>query len=118
MSDPSGPGGCDACHWQDALLCYGAHSTRLHDAVAALTWRLANSFTPWNDNCALISNRLIALDKCPGVRLVGIGETLCRIIGKAICSATHTDIESLGGADQLCGDIKSGIEGAIHAMND
>ena len=22
----AGPGGCDACHWRDALLHYGAHS--------------------------------------------------------------------------------------------
>ena len=96
----AGPGGCDACHWHDALLCYGAHSARLHDAVATLARQLANSVTPWSDVCALVSNRLIALDKCHGVRPIGIGETLHRIIGKAICSATHADIESLYGVDQ------------------
>ena len=69
----AGPSGCDACHWQDALLRYGAHSARLHDAVAALTRRLASSITPWNDICALVSNRLIALHKCPGVRPVALG---------------------------------------------
>ena len=37
------PGGCDACHWRDALLHYGAHSEHLRDAVAALAHRLANS---------------------------------------------------------------------------
>ena len=52
------------------------------------------------------------------MRSIGIGETLSHIIGKAICSATRTDIESLCGVDQLCGGIKSGIEEAIHAMND
>ena len=48
---------------------------------------------------------------------IGIG-TRHRIIGKAICSATRADIESLCGIDQLCGGVKCGIEGAIHALND
>ena len=47
-----------------------------------------------------------------------IGETLRRIIGKAICLATCTDVDSFCGADQLCGGIKSGIKEAIHVMND
>ena len=100
------------------MLRYGAHSARLRDAVAALARRLANSVTPWNDVCALVSNRLIALDKCPGVRPIGIGETLRRIIGKAVCSATRADIEVMCGVDQLCGGTKCNIEGAIHALND
>ena len=42
----TGPGGCDACHWRDGLLHYGAHSERLRDAVAAFARRLANSIVP------------------------------------------------------------------------
>ena len=73
---------------------------------------------PWDQVHILMSNCLIALDKCPGVCPVGVGETPRRIVGKAVCMATCVDVEDLYGIDQLCGGIRSGIEGPIHAMND
>ena len=63
-----------------------------------------------------MSNRLFALDKFPGVRPVGIGETLRRIIGKIVCTVTRLDLAMQCGTDQLCAGIKCGIEGAVHAM--
>ena len=33
-----------------------------------------------------------------------------------MCFATRVDVDLCCGADQLCGGVQSGIEGAIHAM--
>ena len=114
----AGPGGCDASHWRDVLLHYGTSSAHLRDSVPALCRRLCNSIVPWDDIRALVASRLIALNKCPGVRPIGIGETLRRIIGKAICQATRLDAALVCGSDQLCAGLQVGIEGAIHAMNE
>ena len=113
-----GPGGCDSSHWQDVLLRFGTSSQHLRDAVAGLTRRLANSLIDWHLIQALLANRLIALDKSPGVRPIGIGETLWRIIGKSVCLLTREDAELVCGASQLCAGLKCGVEGAIHAAVD
>ena len=42
-----------------------------------------------------MSNRLIALDKCPGICPVGVGETIRWVVGKAVCMATCIEIEDL-----------------------
>ena len=62
--------------------------------------------------------RLVALDKCPGVRPIGVGETLRRIAGKTVCMLTRCDLEDICGTLQLCGGVRSGIEGAIHTLRD
>ena len=78
----AGPSGTDSMQWQSFLLRYGSYSSGLREAMAKLTRCLATSMVDLTDN------RLIALDKCPGVRLIGIGECICRVIGKTMALVT------------------------------
>lgn len=64
----------------------------------------------------LTASRLIALDKCPGVLPIGVGETSRRIIGKAILAVIKHDILETAGALQLCAGQEASSEAAIHAM--
>jgi len=63
----AGPGGSTALQWHGYLLQYGLSSARLQDAVAMLSRHLANRIVEWESIRTLMSSRLIALDKCPGV---------------------------------------------------
>ena len=59
---------------------------------------------------------LIAIDKLPGVHPIGIGEVVCRIVGKAVLSVIRDDILEVTGIDQLCAGQLGGCEGAVHAV--
>ena len=62
------------------------------------------------------ASRLIPLDKNPGVRPIGIGETIRRIIGKSVMTLLKGDVTQAAGALQVCAGQDGGCEAAIHAM--
>ena len=64
-----------------------------------------------------VACRLVALDKCPGVRPIGIGEVARRIIGKAIARVLSNEIQEATGPLQTCSGHLSGCEAAVHAMH-
>ena len=67
----------DLINW---LLCFGCMSEEFRVVVASLADWMANSSPPWAVYRARMACRLVALDKRPGVRPVGIGETLRRAL--------------------------------------
>ena len=118
MQGSSGASGTDSEHWQTVLLRHWAYSSHLRDEVATLATKMFNKILPWSRVRALVSERLIALDKCPGVRPIGIGECLRRIICKRAAEFTKIDLEETCSTDQLACWLKAGVEGAIHALSD
>ena len=65
---------------------------------------------------AFVACRLIPLDKCPGVRPIGVGEVPRRIIAKAVLRVIGNDVVDAAGPFQLCAGQVGGCEAAVHAM--
>ena len=68
-------------HW---LLHFIVTSRELQLTVGDLVEWLGNGRTPWSAYQALISGQLIALDKHPGFRPVGVGETWRSLMAKCV----------------------------------
>lgn len=112
----AGPSGGDADQWRHMCVAFRTASNSLCDSMAAVARRMATESLDPRSLEAFLANRLIPLDKCPGVRPIGIGETPRRIISKAIVSFLKEDIRSAAGALQLCCGQESGCESIVHAM--
>ena len=63
------------------------------------------------------SCRLIPSDKNPGIRPVGVGEVLRRIVGKTIAGFLKEEIKEAAGPLQVCAGHSAGSEATIHAMS-
>ena len=85
-------------------------------SLALFARRLSTSFVDPGGLSSFLACRLIALDKCPGVCPIGICETACRIVAKAILHVMKSDIQEVARARQLCAGQIAGIEAAIHTV--
>ncbi len=56
------------------------------------------------------------MNKNPGVRPIGVGDTARRIISKAVLSITRRDIQDTAGCLQLCGGQFARIKAAVYAV--
>ena len=116
MDGAAGPSGLDAASWKRLCTSFKGASTDLCESLAATARRLCSSYVDPHGLSAFVACRLIALDKCPGVRPIGIGETARRLMGKVIAKFLCDDIQEAAGPLQLCAGHKSGCESAVHAM--
>jgi hypothetical protein len=117
LSGSAGISGFDSHQLQKILIRYGKQSENLRESFAKAVTKLANSVIEWDYIRALKAKRLIALNKMPGVRPVGIGESADRCFEKIMSIITGSDVMEVCGSDQLCSGVKAGIEGAIHAVS-
>ena len=115
MNGAAGPSGLDAHQWRRLCTSHKGTSRDLCAALASVTRRLCSSYVDPSPIAPLLACRLIALNKNPGIRPIGIGDTARRIIAKAVLFIAGSDIQDAAGCLQLCGGQTSGIEAAVHA---
>ena len=116
MDGAAGPSGLDAAAWKRMCTSFKSASSDLCEALASIARRICSCFVDPKGLSAFVACRLIALDKCPGVRPIGIGETARRIIGKTIAAAISDDVQDAAGPLQVCAGHLSGCEAAVRAM--
>ena len=115
VNGAAGPSGLDAHGWRRLCTCFKGASRDLCASLASVARRICSSYVNPTIIAPLLACRLIALDKNPGIRPIGIGDTARRIIAKALLSIVGPDIQDASGCQQLCGGQIAGIEAAVHA---
>ena len=76
----AGPSGLDAHAWRRLCSFFKSASHNLCSALASVARRIATTYVNPDGLSAFVACRLILLDNCPGVRLIGVGEVPRRII--------------------------------------
>ena len=63
-----------------------------------------------------MSGRLIALDKKPGICLVGVRDTWRHLFAKIVLNVTDPKATMAFQEDHICSGLKSGIDGTVHRV--
>ena len=98
----AGPSNLDAHGGRCICTSYHGASADRCNALVSLVRRLCTDYVDPAGLTAFTACRLIALDKCPGVRPISVGEVVRPIIGKAILSVIGVEIQQSAGSLQLC----------------
>ena len=112
LSGAAGPDGVDGVDLRNWLLRFGKESEALREEMAAWSEWSANCHPPWAAYRALMAGRLVALDKSPGVRPVGIGSIFWRLFAKCLIKVIgHEATSACGNVNLLCAGLPAEIEG-------
>ena len=88
ISGSSGPGGAYSEYLRGFILKLGEDGKKLFTTVEILVNWLVNKILPWEAYLVFMPGRLIALDKQPGFRTVGVGETWRQLFAKYVLRVT------------------------------
>ena len=88
VSGAAGPSGIDALGWRRLCTSFKSASFDLCHSLALTAKRLCTSYVDPSTTAPFLACRLIVLDKNPGVRPIGIGDTARRIVARAILTIT------------------------------
>ena len=121
ITGAAGPSGVHADMLR-SLLCSNRHaseSKELREQIAVLTRNLLLRTYHSELIEPLVACRLIPLAKKPsGIRPIGVGETLRRLMGKTVSWVLNEEIKSAAGPLQTCANHGAGAEAAIHGMRE
>ena len=114
----AGPSGTDASFWKRICTSFRLASDDLCTSLALVARKIATTYVDPAGLSSFTACRLIALDKMPGVRPIGIGEVSRGIISKAIISVIQDEIKEIAGTTQLCAGQEAGCEAGVHAVRE
>ena len=115
----AGPSGMNAELYR-RILCsknFKAEGNVLREEVAVFTRNLLKIAYHPSLLEGYTSCRLIPLAKNPGIRPIGVGEVLRRIIGKTIDGFLKEEIKEEAGPPRVCAAHNADAQAAIHAMS-
>ena len=112
----AGPSGTDAAFWKRLCSSFTHSSNDLCASLALVAKKISTTYVDPEGLTCFTASRLIALDKMPGIRPIGIGEVVRRAISKAIVTTIQDDIKQVAGCTQLCAGIEAGSEVGVHSL--
>ena len=112
-----GPSGVDALGWRCLCTSFQTASSDHCRSLTSVARRISTLFTKPDALHPRLNCRLIALDKNPGVRPIGIGETSRRIFTKVVLHVVKQDVMDAASCLQLCVGQHAGCE-AVHVMRE